>query len=117
MVGTHGVTESNMMQYLGIIEQRTIDIISTTFNNEILQMYSTTQPKGQFEGHGKDNKPVLAQPLEKVEIDPPNMDNNPDDKAGEYDEVMTIDKLKSKADNYVKENLNKFIKKPKKTTK
>jgi predicted nucleic acid-binding Zn-ribbon protein len=35
-LGTHGVTESNMMQYLGIIEQRT---------NEILQMYSACQSK------------------------------------------------------------------------
>jgi hypothetical protein len=31
LVGTHGVTESNMMQYMGIIEMRT---------NEILQMYA-----------------------------------------------------------------------------
>jgi hypothetical protein len=31
---SEGVTEANMMQYLGIIEQRT---------NEILQLYATTQ--------------------------------------------------------------------------
>ena len=37
LVGTHGVTESNMMQYLGIIEMRT---------NEILQMYAACQNKG-----------------------------------------------------------------------
>lgn len=37
LVGTHGVTESNMMQYLGIIEMRT---------NEILQMYAACQSKG-----------------------------------------------------------------------
>eukprot|EP00753_Platysulcus_tardus_P000813 PLAT10730.2.p1 GENE.PLAT10730.2~~PLAT10730.2.p1 ORF type:complete len:579 (-),score=344.83 PLAT10730.2:133-1869(-) len=34
MFGDHGVTESNMMQYLGIIEQRT---------NELLQMYVASQ--------------------------------------------------------------------------
>jgi hypothetical protein len=34
MLGNQGVTESNMMQYLGIIEQRTI---------EILQMYAASQ--------------------------------------------------------------------------
>ena len=37
LVGTHGVSESNMMQYLGIIEMRT---------NEILQMYAACQNKG-----------------------------------------------------------------------
>jgi len=34
MLGNQGVTDSNMMQYLGIIEQRTI---------EILQMYAASQ--------------------------------------------------------------------------
>ena len=34
MLGNQGVTESNMMQYLGIIEQRT---------SEILQMYAASQ--------------------------------------------------------------------------
>ena len=37
MLGNQGVTDSNIMQYLGIIEQRT---------NEILQMYSAAQKKG-----------------------------------------------------------------------
>jgi hypothetical protein len=27
LVGTHGVTESNMMQYMGIIEMRTNEIL------------------------------------------------------------------------------------------
>ena len=36
MLGNEGVTESNMMQYLGIIEQRT---------NEILQLYAATQAR------------------------------------------------------------------------
>merc|ERR1711988_1910227 len=40
MLGNQGVTENNMMQYLGIIEQRT---------NEILQMYAATQQQ-QREG-------------------------------------------------------------------
>ena len=34
MLGNQGVTESNMMQYLGIIEMRT---------SEILQMYAASQ--------------------------------------------------------------------------
>merc|ERR1711991_224166 len=37
MLGNQGVTDSNIMQYLGIIEQRT---------NEILQMHSAAQKKG-----------------------------------------------------------------------
>ena len=37
LLGTHGVTESNMMQYLGIIEQRT---------NELLETYQYS--KGKF---------------------------------------------------------------------
>ena len=41
MLGEGGVTESNMMQYLGIIEQRT---------NEILQLYATSQPSGGDQG-------------------------------------------------------------------
>eukprot|EP00232_Nephroselmis_pyriformis_P003386 CAMPEP_0182912456 /NCGR_PEP_ID=MMETSP0034_2-20130328/37522_1 /TAXON_ID=156128 /ORGANISM="Nephroselmis pyriformis, Strain CCMP717" /LENGTH=532 /DNA_ID=CAMNT_0025049131 /DNA_START=62 /DNA_END=1660 /DNA_ORIENTATION=- len=42
MLGDGGVTESNMMQYLGIIEQRT---------NEILQMYAASQA-AQHSGEG-----------------------------------------------------------------
>ena len=38
LLGNEGVTESNMMQYLGIIEQRT---------NEILQLYATTQSQSR----------------------------------------------------------------------
>ena len=36
LFGSDGVTESNMMHYLGVIEQRT---------NEVLQMYTTCQTK------------------------------------------------------------------------
>ncbi|GMI17135.1 hypothetical protein TrLO_g10756 [Triparma laevis f. longispina] len=38
MLGNQGVTESNMMQYLGIIEQKT---------SEILQLYATSQQNGE----------------------------------------------------------------------
>jgi septal ring factor EnvC (AmiA/AmiB activator) len=40
LLGTHGVTESNMLQYLGIIEQRT---------NELLTMYVDSQTKGGYD--------------------------------------------------------------------
>lgn len=41
MLGNQGVTESNMMQFLGVIEQRTI---------EILQMYAASQQQQQQPG-------------------------------------------------------------------
>lgn len=106
VIGTHGVTESNMMQYLGIIEQRT---------NEILQMYSACQVKGPFDStHAKDNKPVQAQALEKLEIEPPYIEgDNIEDKTGEKTEMFSPEQLRLKADAYVRENLNKFIKKSK----
>ena len=40
LIGATGVTESNMMHYLGVIEQRT---------NEVLQMYAACQSKGGFD--------------------------------------------------------------------
>lgn len=47
MLGNAGVTESNMMQYLGLIEQRT---------NELLQMYQQQQieqPNAATNGQGQ----------------------------------------------------------------
>jgi hypothetical protein len=35
MLGNQGVTESNMMQYLGIIEQRTIEILHTYAQSQV----------------------------------------------------------------------------------
>ena len=46
MLGNQGVTESNMMQYLGIIEQKT---------SEILQMYATSQ-----QSNGEEPTAVVA---------------------------------------------------------
>ncbi|GMH99823.1 hypothetical protein TrVE_jg2119 [Triparma verrucosa] len=46
MLGNQGVTESNMMQYLGIIEQKT---------SEILQLYATSQQAGEGEVQAKVN--------------------------------------------------------------
>lgn len=109
IIGTHGVTESNMMQYLGIIEQRT---------NEILQMYSACQVKGPFDSNNaRDTKPVHAPSTEKIEIDPPNLDGYFDDKAEEINEVLSPEQLREKAELYIKDNLNKFIKKTKKNQK
>lgn len=49
VAGHAGVTEANMMQYLGIIEQRT---------NEILQMYAAVQMQQQVLVHPPRTKPI-----------------------------------------------------------
>eukprot|EP01041_Mallomonas_annulata_P008843 gene8843-18322_t len=66
MLGNQGVTESNMMQYLGIIEQRT---------SEILQAYAATQA-------GQVNEPMLQLPsvvpaefTTKLTVQPPSYDD------------------------------------------
>ena len=52
MLGNEGVTEANMMQYLGIIEQRT---------NEILQLYAATQAReGAVDAQGNAVPPVSS---------------------------------------------------------
>lgn len=45
LLGSEGVTEANLMQYLGIIEQRT---------HEILQLYAASQPQVQARDAGAD---------------------------------------------------------------
>ena len=52
MLGNEGVTEANMMQYLGIIEQRT---------NEILQLYAATQAReAVMDAQGQAVPPVTS---------------------------------------------------------
>ena len=87
-------------------------------------MYSACQIKGPFDStHAKDSKPVQAQPREKFDIEPPmlekdNNNNNIDDRAlDNIDEVLTGAQLRAKADNYIKDNLNKYTKKTKKNQK
>ena len=109
IIGTHGVTESNMMQYLGIIEQRT---------NEILQMYSACQVKGPFDSHQpKSSQPIQAQPKEQVDIEPPEGSDVPnlEEKPAENIDFLSPTQLKSKADTFIKENFNKYVKKNQKS--
>ena len=47
MLGNQGVTESNMLQYLEIIEQRT---------TEILEQYAATQPTAPHRRHVRDRR-------------------------------------------------------------
>eukprot|EP00347_Sterkiella_histriomuscorum_P003200 403365209 len=144
LVGTHGVTESNMMQYLGIIEMRT---------NEILQMYAACQNKGldSQQTISQVQQPVnVAKDREKDRfyIDAPDVaaidDNSKkrssendkrksqpqpvtiddaddklqlvDEKGEDNDDIkMPIKDIQKKAQDFVKENYDKYItkKKPK----
>lgn len=108
IIGTHGVTESNMMQYLGIIEQRT---------NEILQMYSACQQKGTFDTNQqqKASQPIQAQPKEKIDIEPPEMFDKDDDKKFDTGEFFSPSQLKKEGEYYAKENFTKHVKKNQKS--
>ena len=101
MLGDHGITEQNMMQYLGIIEQRT---------NEILQMYAASQAAM----HGQDGTPgqgsalssILGQGPQtaagslQISIEPPSTtdDTELDSSDDEQDEdrPLTREELKAK---------------------
>ena len=54
LLGSEGVTEANLMQYLGIIEQRT---------HEILQLYAASQPQASpGPGHQPQPSPISPRP-------------------------------------------------------
>ena len=102
-LGNQGVTESNMMQYLGIIEQRT---------NEILQMYVAVkmQEEGQdissaelqaqlasIAGHG----PAVPLGAGEVKVTPPSAGDDVDseedsDEEEEDDHPLSREELKAK---------------------
>ena len=64
IIGSDGVTESNMMDYLGIIEQRTI---------EVLNMYEACETKADFKTSEKTNE-NKGEPLQKKEKEKPQID-------------------------------------------
>ena len=103
VLGNQGVTESNMMQYLGIMEQRT---------NEILQMFAAVQ----MQESGKDvssaevqaslalilgQGPAVPAGAGKVEVTPPTAGDDIDSEDGsdqeeEDERPLTRDELKAK---------------------
>mmetsp|Transcript_18968 Transcript_18968/g.62385 ORF Transcript_18968/g.62385 Transcript_18968/m.62385 type:complete len:398 (-) Transcript_18968:1724-2917(-) len=103
VMGNQGVTEGNMMQYLGIIEQRT---------NEILQMYTAAQMKET--GHDETSPEIQTKlaailgqgpkvPLGsgKVEVVPPPASGELESEEGSEEEEederpLTRDELKAK---------------------
>jgi len=100
MLGDDGVTEENMMQHLGIIEQRV---------NEILQMYAASQAasSGQGDGSAVAVASVLGQGPQTpagqgfIQIEPPSaLDDQAVDDESEEEEgderPLSLDELKAK---------------------
>jgi len=104
LLGNEGVTETNMMQYLGIIEQRT---------NEILQLYAATQAQVRdpaADGPGSAVPTVTSilgsgpqQPAgqNEINIQPPNttddlFDSDEESEDDDDDRPFTRDELKAK---------------------
>ena len=92
MLGTTGVTESNMMQYLGIIEQRT---------NELLQLYHQAQKDTEggevvaVIGQG----PAAPAGSTVINIDPPvigDEDDSEDESDDDEERPLSRDELKAK---------------------
>jgi len=102
MLGNEGVTETNMMQYLGIIEQRT---------NEILQLYAATQAReGVVDAQGNTvpavssilgQGPQMPAGRNNISIQPPTTtdeayDSEEDSDEEEEDRPYSRDELKAK---------------------
>lgn len=90
MLGSQGVTESNMMQYLGIIEQRT---------SEILQAYALSQ-QAQTTEQLLEFPSVLEVSRNKLNVHPPTPDENDahdvEDAQEEDDRPLTRQELDKK---------------------
>ncbi|CDW83010.1 UNKNOWN [Stylonychia lemnae] len=131
LIGATGVTESNMMHYLGVIEQRT---------NEVLQMYAACQSKGGFDSQqlpsGQLNVPQIGTNVgpqnnaksgkdgvaeDKINLDAPDLLYLEDDEERKSDEDdtrrFTIKDFKEKAQKFVKDNFDKYAAKKKPKTK
>lgn len=122
LIGATGVTESNMMTYLGVIEQRT---------NEVLQMYAACQAKGGFDGQQvlalpgslganvKDGRVTVKEGEDKINLEAPDLlllEDDEDRKSDEDDtRRFTIKDFKDKAQKFVKDNFQVYAgkKKPK----
>lgn len=97
MLGTMGVTESNIMQYLGIIEQRT---------NELLQMWKSQQasaaaaaPLDSTSGTTIHPGPSAPPGGVSISIDPPMIgddDDSEDDSDDDDERPLSRDELKAK---------------------
>ena len=110
LIGSTGVTESNMMQYLGVIEQRT---------NEVLQMYAACQTKGAFDQNNAQQKQAANDKKEedKVNLEAPDLLQLEEEEERKSDDDdtrrFTIKDFKEKAQKFVKDNFDKYAAKKK----
>lgn len=112
LIGSTSVSESNMMYYLGVIEQRT---------NEVLQMYAACQSKSGLDPSvGVPQKDMVREKLvndEKVNLEAPDLLQLEDDEERKSDEDdtrrLTIKDFKEKAQKFAKDNFDKFAAKKK----
>lgn len=81
MLGTQGVTESNMMQYLGIIEQRT---------SEILQAYAASQIGLPNEQTLQLPSVVAVEASQKIPVHPPSYDDMSSSDSGEDEDERPL---------------------------
>ena len=116
LIGASQVTESNMMHFLGVIEQRT---------NEVLQMYAACQAKSGVDPAA----PLTVQPSQKStkdgqsaaedkgNLDAPDLLMLEDDEERKSDEDdtrrFTIKDFKEKAQKFARENFDKYAAKKK----
>eukprot|EP00347_Sterkiella_histriomuscorum_P002361 403368450 len=128
LVGTHGVTESNMMQYLGIIEMRTNEIlqiqvqqpVNVAKDREKDRFYIDAPDVAAIDDNSKkrssenDKRKSQPQPVTIDEAD--DKLQLVDEKGEDNDDIkMPIKDIQKKAQDFVKENYDKYItkKKPK----
>jgi chromosome segregation ATPase len=81
ILGNQGVTESNMMQYLGIIEQRT---------SEILQAYAASQIGLPNEQTLQLPSVVAVEAAQKISIHPPSQDEISSSDSGEDEDERPL---------------------------
>jgi len=97
MLGNQGVTESNVMQYLGIIEERTTNILRQHKLNQAQAGLASTLPGGE----GAPSR----EPKESVRVQPPGWDDMSDGEAGvdeqDDDRPFTRDELHKKVEDGV----------------
>jgi len=94
MLGTTGVTESNMMQYLGIIEQRTNELLQL-FHQHNKDMGDTTGDIVAVIGQG----PAAPAGSTIINIDPPvigDEDDSEDESDEDEERPLSRDELKAK---------------------
>ncbi len=97
MLGYQGVTETNMMQYLGIIEQRT---------NEILQMYSSVHTAPVHEHHHQAG--AVSQAPKDIKIEAPPI---PDPKDGDEEIDGTLPLQREEFEKNALKNMKKQFEK------